>query len=72
MTNIRKNSLNNKRKADIIVANDLRRKIICTTQKLTSSISSNTVDKDLSIDEKVCDLEFSKKDNFSFAVAECS
>jgi hypothetical protein len=56
-----------------MVANDLRKKIIYSSPKLINPILSNITDKDLSIDEKVCKLKFSKKTNIIFflSFAEC-
>jgi hypothetical protein len=44
-----------------MVANGLHTKIICSSPSLINPISSYTADKDLSIDENVCNLIFSKK-----------
>ncbi len=43
-------------KADIMVANDLHKKVICISSKPINSKSSNTADKDSSTDENVCKI----------------
>ncbi len=59
---MRQDLLNNDSKADIMVANDLHREVICILPKPNNSKSSNTANKDFSTDENVYKMNLSKKD----------